>query len=113
VFVAYERVRMEMQRRESNKILPHVAIVFGILIAITGAVFVAMYVFEAIVARMGEPDQSLLFWYLSFLFAGVTGMAIGIGVTVLGFSRLKTIRHQFPLSDAQQPAASETRSGKL
>jgi len=40
-------------------------------------------------------------------------MAIGIGVTVLGFSRLKTIRHQFPLSDAQQPAASETRSGKL
>ena len=104
---------MGTQRRESNKILPCVAVVFGTLIAITGAVFVVMYVSEAIVARTGEPDQSLLFWYLPFLFAGVIGMAIGIGVTVLGFNRLKTIRHQFPLSDVQQSAAPGTSSGEL
>jgi len=104
---------MGTQHRESNKILPYVAIVFGTSIVITGAVFVVMYVSEAIVARMGEPEQSLLFWYLPFLFAGVIGMAIGIGVTVLGFNRLKTIRNQFPLSDVQQPAAPETSSGEL
>jgi hypothetical protein len=96
VFVVYEKVRMGTQGRESKKIFPYMAIVFGTLIAITGAVFVVMYVLEAIVARTGEPDQSLLFWYLPFLFAGVIGMAIGIGVSVLGFSRLRTIRHQFP-----------------
>lgn len=75
--------------------MPYLAIVFGTLIAITGAVFVVLYVLEAVVARTGEPDQSLLFWYLPFLLAGMIGMATGIGVSVLGFRRLKRIRRPF------------------
>ena len=86
---------MATQNHNPNKILPYLAIVFGTLIAITGAAFVALYVLEAVVARTGEPDQSLLFWYLPFLFAGVIGVATGIGVSVLGFRHLKKIRHPF------------------
>ena len=57
-----------------------------------------MYVYEAIIVRVGEPDQSLLFWYLPILFLGILGMVIGLGVGAWGGSRVRVIRRQIPLS---------------
>jgi hypothetical protein len=74
------------------KILPYSALAFGSLATFTGAAFVVMYILEAIVARAGEPDQSLLFWYLPIVFMGLIGMVIGLGVCVWGVIRLKKQR---------------------
>ena len=49
----------------TRKVLPCGALAFGVLIFLAGVVFVAMYISEAILARVGDPDQSLLFWYSS------------------------------------------------
>lgn len=78
---------------KSSKILPYSALAFGTLMAFAGVAFVVMYILEAIVARAGEPDQSLLFWYLPILFIGFVGMGIGLGVGVWGVIRLRKGRH--------------------
>jgi len=94
---------------KSSKVLPSGALAFGSLMALTGAAFVVMYIFEAIVARAGDPDQSLLFWYLPILFMGLIGMAIGLGLGVWGVIRLRKIRRRIPLSDAQQNPAADPK----
>ena len=48
-----------------------------------------MYVIEAVIRRLGEPDQSLLFWYLPILLAGLICLLIGIAATFVGFTRLR------------------------
>lgn len=78
----------------SNKILSCGALAFGILAFVMGSIFVLMYISQAIIARLGEPDQSLLFWYLPFLFIGMIGIVMGIGVSVLGVLGLRRNRHQ-------------------
>ena len=81
---------------KSSKILPYGALASGILLAFTGAAFVFMYILEAIVARVGEPDQSLLFWYLPILFMGLIGIAAGLGLCILGIGRLRKARSRIP-----------------
>ncbi len=73
-----------------KKILPYAMLVIGSLTTILGMLFVAMYVLEAIVARTGEPDQSLLFWHLPILFIGLIAMLIGGGMGAWGISRVRT-----------------------
>ncbi len=72
-----------------KKILNYLSILFGGLLALVGAGFVVMYVWEAIFARIGEPDQSLIFWYLPVLFLGVIGIMLGWTLLVRGLSRLR------------------------
>jgi hypothetical protein len=47
---------------KSQRVLPVVALLFGLVAALVGMVLVAAYFLEAVVARLGEPDQSLLLW---------------------------------------------------
>jgi hypothetical protein len=47
----------------------------GTLVAAGGIALVLMYLWAAVVERWGEPDQSLIFWYLPLLFIG---MALGV-----------------------------------
>jgi ABC-type Na+ efflux pump permease subunit len=86
---------------KSSKILPCGALAFGSLIVIAGITFIVLYVLEAVIARRGEPDQSLLFWYLPVLFLALIGMVIGLGVSVWGLIRLREIRRQTSLSTSQ------------
>ena len=65
---------------------------FGSLVALTGLACVVMYMLEAIVKRLGEGDQSLLFWYLPFLFVGLIGIIVGLGIGIWGANRFKKIR---------------------
>ena len=78
----------------SKKMLSCGALAFSVLVFITGSVFVVMYVSQAVIARLGEPDQSLLFWYLPFLFIGIIGIIMGIGMGALGFLGLRKNRHR-------------------
>jgi len=76
----------------NKRVWPILAIIFGTLITIVGGLFIAAYILEAIVKRAGEPDQSLLFWYLPFLFMGLFGLIIGIVSSVWGVARLNTLK---------------------
>lgn len=78
----------------SKKILPCGALAAGGLSILIGIGFAAMYVLEAIITRRGEPDQSLLFWYLPILFIGLIGIIIGLVFGVWGAIRLIQIREQ-------------------
>jgi hypothetical protein len=76
----------------SKWIWPILAVGFGIILSIAGGLFVAAYILEAIVKRAGEPDQSLLFWYLPFLFFGLFGLIVGAASSVWGIIRLNKIK---------------------
>ncbi len=75
-----------------RKTLPYAAIVSGSLICLSGLAFAVMYVLEAVVARLGEPDQSLLFRYLPISFLGLIGIVVGLFIGIWGANRLRTIR---------------------
>ena len=94
----------------SKKLLSCGALAFGILAFVTGLVFVVMYISQAIVARLGESDQSLLFWYLPFLFIGIIGIGLGISMGVLGAVGLRRIRRK----DEQEriDAPPDTQAGE-
>ena len=77
---------------KSRKTLAYAAVMLGCVITLAGLVLVFAYVLEAIVARVGEPDQSLLFWYLPILFMGLGGITIGIFMGVWGARRLRELR---------------------
>lgn len=68
------------------------ALAIGALIFLIGVVFVTMYISEAILTRVGDPDQSLLFWYLPILFMGITGIILGLVTGILGLIGLRKIR---------------------
>jgi len=57
-----------------------------------GITFVLMYVWEAVISRMGDPDQSLLFWYLPILFLGIVIGGGGAALLIFGINAIKTIR---------------------
>ena len=82
----------------SKKAWPSLALIFGILISIIGAALIIGYIMEAYVARRGDPDQSLLFWYLPLLFVGFIALVTGLSTSVWGFKRLRKIKMKRPLS---------------
>jgi len=79
---------------KTKKALPYGALVISGLLTLTGTACIVTYVLEAVVARIGEGDQSLMFWYLPFLFIGLIGLLIGIGIGIWGVTRLKKLRQQ-------------------
>ena len=72
-----------------TKLMTYVLLLFGWIIALGGVAFVFMYFWEAIIVRMGDPDQSLIFWYLPILFIGIIAVIGGISMLIEGIHRLK------------------------
>lgn len=67
-----------------RKIVSVASIVSGVLALLIGLWFVGAYVFGAVIDRIGEPDQSLLFWYLPLLFVGIALAFLGVCGIVFG-----------------------------
>ncbi|MEE8446227.1 MAG: hypothetical protein V3S52_01100 [Gemmatimonadota bacterium] len=80
----------------SRNVWSVVALLLGVVAALVGAGLVGAYFLEAVVARFGDPDQSLLFWYLPILFLGLAGLAIGLAAGAWGIRRLRRIGRQTP-----------------
>ena len=78
-----------------------VLVALGACVIVLGLGFTAMYVIEAVIKRIGEPDQSLVFWYLPILFIGGFGILAGSGVLALGIKRLRGPRKAKERSEAQ------------
>ncbi|MBT8148195.1 MAG: hypothetical protein KJN90_15155 [Gammaproteobacteria bacterium] len=71
-----------------GKLVTWLGLLGGILLSVTGAGFVILYVTEGIIARMGEPDQSLLFWYLPILFIGIFALMFGLALVRWAWTRM-------------------------
>ena len=68
----------------SRKWLSFLVLFVGIFTLLMGVAFIWVYVWEALISRIGDPDQSLLFWYLPFLFMGVLAIGGGLALIFLG-----------------------------
>jgi len=73
-----------------DRVLPVLALTFGAIASLIGVGLVGSYAWWAVVARWGEPDQSLLFWYVPFLLFGLGGVVYGSTVSAWGLRRLRT-----------------------
>ena len=80
---------------------PSVALIAGIVLTIIGVLLIAGYIMEAYIARIGEPDQSLLFWYLPLLFVGLIAFITGLSTCIWGFIRLRKIKRQNASNDSR------------
>jgi hypothetical protein len=75
-----------------NKWLAISCILLGGLGAFLGVTLIVMYVWAAVISRIGEPDQSLLFWYLPIMFLGMAAAGGGIWLLVFGLKARKGCR---------------------
>lgn len=78
--------------RHLKRYVPHAALLCGVFLLLAGLGLAWTYVHGAILARLGEPDQSLLFWYLPFLLLGIGALATGSGLALWGLHALRTRR---------------------
>jgi len=76
----------------SRGLWPVVSLVFGVAAAAAGVALVVGYFAEAVVARVGQPDQSLLFWYAPFLLVGVAAFLGGCTAAYFGFRAVRRTR---------------------
>jgi len=65
------------------------SIFISVLLVVVGLGFIVMYVWEGVVARWGDPDQSLVFWYLPILFIGIFSFAGGVALFVVSLKKLR------------------------
>jgi len=77
---------------KSGRTLPIAALSFGVTAILVGLTLMGAYILEAFIERRGEPDQSLLFWYLPLLFIGVISFISGLAASVWGFVELRRSR---------------------
>lgn len=75
------------------------ALLVGILLSLSGLWLIAAYALEAVIARVGEPDQSLLFWLLPFLVIGVVLLIAGVAIGGFGVWRRKRLADRTPDPD--------------
>lgn len=66
-----------------------ISLLGGTLLCLIGIGLVVAYILEAVFARWGESDQSLLFWYLPFLLFGIIGLVTGLSLAILGKKKIK------------------------
>jgi uncharacterized membrane protein len=72
-----------------KKFLTYSPIFLGAVLALVGTAFVAMYFWEAIITKIGDSDQSLMFWYLPFMFIGLAGILAGLALLTWGMNRMR------------------------
>jgi hypothetical protein len=79
-------------RFESEKTKYRFVIILGIIISLAGLLLIAVYTLKAVIERAGEPDQSLIFWYIPFLLIGVITLIMGVSFSIWGMSSIRKSR---------------------
>jgi len=87
---------------------PIVAIICGTICSLFGLSLVSMYVYSAVIDRLGEPDQSLLFWLIPFLLIGLAASIAGIVMITVGVA---SIRRHAAEGASQRPVEQAHRAG--
>ena len=73
----------------SERIIIWASFVIGTLLSLIGGLLVFAYIFEAWINRIGEVDQSLLFWYLPLLLIGLVALISGVTLGIFAFKKRK------------------------
>jgi hypothetical protein len=71
-----------------SKLISVLGLIFGLLLLFAGITFIFIHFKDTFFMRFGEADQSLIFWYLPFLFVGLGSLICGI---VVGHSSLSSL----------------------
>ena len=69
-----------------------ILLLLGGFLTLFGGFFIGIYIWEAFILRIGEPDQSLLFWYLPILFIGLFISLIGLLLLAYLIYRVRSVR---------------------
>jgi len=77
-----------------SRSLPLLALALGVVAALFGGAAAWAYLRAAVLDRLGEADQSLLFWYLPLLLFGGAALLLGIGAATWGALRLRAARRR-------------------
>ena len=77
-----------------NRLITYSLVLLGTILSLSGVVFVVLYVYEGVILPWGRSDQSLLFWYLPFLFIGFLAVVLGALILARGLVRLKIMRKE-------------------
>ncbi len=64
-------------------------IALALLLTVLGLGFIAMYFREGVIAHWGDPDQSLVFWYLPILFIGIASFVGGMALLLVAGRKFK------------------------
>lgn len=96
-------VTLGASKKYMTRIISFTALAAGLLISLIGASFVSMYVIEAFLKRLGDADQSPIFWYLPILFIGVGVFSTGVLLSIWGTRRLQKLK-------TNKPAQTEVRA---
>jgi hypothetical protein len=74
-----------------------ISLISGIFLSIFGLILITAYIINAYYERIGDPDQSLLFWYLPILFLGIIILGFGLWLAIREFAKLtKSDKTNFP-----------------
>ena len=82
--------------------IAYLFVFLGGFITVLGGVFIGMYIWEAIISRMGDPDQSLIFWYLPILFIGAIAAVGGLSIFRRGLCQIRRMKKEFPQSGGNE-----------
>lgn len=72
--------------------MPILMIVAGAFCTLFGGLLIWAYIWKAIIVPWGEPDQSLMFWYLIFPLFGLPFLSLGIPLIIVEFRNRKKNR---------------------
>jgi hypothetical protein len=68
-----------------------IVLITGALLVSIGIGFCVLYFVEGIFRRIGEADQSLMFWYLPVLFIGIFSASAGWALVAWARKRIKQV----------------------
>lgn len=71
-----------------KKCIHVLALLFGSAATLTGLWLIGLYFSEAVFKRLGEPDQSLVFWYIPILCIGIVSIVTGVVSFLWGLGKL-------------------------
>ncbi len=69
--------RLVGMKQHWRKLIDLILMVAAVSLILTGFGLVVIYLWEGVILRAGDPDQSPLFWYLPVLIMGVFGLIGG------------------------------------
>ena len=55
-----------------------VYLLLGIILSLSGGIFIILYLFSAVIENAENPDKSIIFWYLPVLFIVTPSLVAGV-----------------------------------
>lgn len=74
--------------KATRKFIAITSIIVGVLLSLLGIASIGFYIYSVIDA-LGKADQSVIFWYLIFVFIGITLVGTGIYFIWIGYKSNK------------------------